>query len=141
MKRGNVLKYYVVITSHRYDVIRKRVAYPERFEEASENYRAKIITGHSDATEFIFTVTDNKNINRAKFYIYELPVINLEQIIPNKNVDQSETVDNSLDILRDQPDYIDQFMHKIRDVLKTVLDDVYKSGYEAGYKDGSLLSD
>ena len=130
----NSIKYYTIITSARYEVIKNRIAYPDRFNNNPSEYRIKILTGYSKAKEHKFVHTKT-NGQQQVYYIYELPV---EQKINTINFDAPDVIDTALDELMTNPNYINQFMSKIQETLKDVITDTFNRGYEAGYNDGSL---
>ena len=130
----NSIKYYSIITSARYNVIKNRIAYPDRFKNNPSEYRNKILTGYSKAKEHKFIHTKPNGDNQI-YYIYELPV---EEKISAINFNAPDVIDTALDELMTNPNYINQFMSKIQETLKDVITDTFNRGYEAGYNDGSL---
>jgi len=141
VKLNNSIKYYNVITQARFDTVKRRIAYPERFLNSKQQYRTKILSGHIDSIEHEFIITAK---NKSKiFYIYELPVnhsLQKEVVVDKDDKDQSELVDAALDKLIKDKNLIDQFMYKINKALKDIIKDAYNRGYESGYSDGALVT-
>jgi len=123
---------YLVITEARRNVIRNRIAYPERFDKLDDNYRTKIITGHSDAIEIKYEIKSSRKSHI--YYLYKLP-----KKTTTNNIKSDEIIDSALDKLLNDPNYIDQYLDRIKVVFKDLITDSFNRGYEAGYDEGLII--
>jgi len=135
VKINSLIKYYMIITDVRFNVIKNRIAYPERFKttEEAQKYRAKIITGFSDSKEHKITLNEGKKTEKT-YYIYELPNSEYNYVMK----DEHQIIESALRLLKRDPNLLDTYLYSLKTLLHTEFRRAFDNGYESGFNEAVL---
>jgi len=135
VKINSNIKYYLIITDVRFNVIRKRIAYPERFKttEEAQKYRAKIITGYSDSIEHTITFNKGKKTEKT-YYIYELPCSEYNYSMK----DEHQIIKSAIRLLTADTNLLDSYRYELKNLLSDEIKRAFEEGYEAGFNEAVL---